>query len=374
MSQEPLTTSQDISLSDNEDNDVGEGVEEGPYVSPVFSQFNAEESAAIKKSAGKGLIRPDLPKPVVDKCQMVFIDLTKQTKKIEDEPDICRSIKLLSNAVERQDKYFKTAGVNENMIFDGKAISTNTSVTGQVVRRLQTDTKQFNNLEFADKVMLALDPSETMTQDSDDRNNTFIDDNDWIEFGRKYCRFHNCLPSFGYIYGAFDSSVESAAEPKPVKPRARHQRKEPGVRTGATQIDPKTKTTDDSTPQEVEFVYKTIEKLEKKNPSLPFIDVMVNPNSISETVENVFHSAFLVKDGLVGLKLEDIGDEEDIEGTAVPVIATVDNTEADLTQNDNCLQSVFSFTMNDWKNWIQRFDIKRPAIKHKKKKQTEEQQ
>jgi len=86
----------------------------------------------------------------------------------------------------------------------------------------------------------------------------------------------------------------------------------------------------------------------------------VNPNSLSQTVENIFHSSFLLKDGRTKMTAEDdiphVGSNE------------VQQNDEDITEiEDKGLQSVLSFTMDDWKNWIKNYQIRKPAIKHSKK-------
>ncbi len=66
--------------------------------------------------------------------------------------------------------------------------------------------------------------------------------------------------------------------------------------------------TDKETSKRVESLRNYLEKEDKPENFFQFI---VNPNSFSQTVENLFHFSFLVKDGQASLKVKD----------GVPVVA-----------------------------------------------------
>ena len=358
MSQDLFTDSQLFATQDsvinghNSDGDEDEDEEE--ETDPPFSQLSPSDLKNRKN--GNKLLSTDLPKEVISKHKQVFVEIQQKTKEAENVSDICKSVKVLSEQIQRQDKYYKSGGVNELMTLDAKAISENTSITARLVKNLQTDSKQFDSTEFAEKLLTALNVNQI--DDRSDPNDTFrVDIIDWVEFGRNLCQFHRVLPKLDFIHGSFDSSNQTPQQ-KQSKPRVQHPKPVLSEQTQATQIDPNSKTTEDSTPQEVELILKTVKKLEAKNSSLPFIDVIVNPNSMPETVENIFHSSFLVKDGLARVLPDEDG---------LPSIASIDNSDVVVAEPEKGLQSVFSFSMKDWKYWIERFDIKKPAIRHQKK-------
>jgi len=310
----------------------------------------------------ESLVRTDLSEERKRQFNDKYYETYLKTKEVENMSDICKSTAILSEQIDKQNQYFKSGGVNENMPLDAKCILTNSAISLRLVKKLQTDSKQFDSLEFAEKLLTALNPFQRIdrSQDEDEDNDTGIDRNDWIEFGRKFCRFHKLVPTFHFIHGSFDSS-SIEAQPKQTRPRAQRQKPILSNVTEATQIDPKSKVNDETTPEEVELILATVKRLEEKNNcALPYVPVIVNPKSISETVENIFHSAFLVKDGMVRI----VTDDED----GSPALQSIGNSQVDSTHDDSsAVQSVFSFTMNDWKYWIKKFDIKKAAIRHPNK-------
>lgn len=97
----------------------------------------------------------------------------------------------------------------------------------------------------------------------------------------------------------------------------------------------------DSTSKEVERVEKRIRNLTKNRP-INFFRGVVNPKSFSGTVENIFHTSFLLKQGKIGIKA---GDETE------PILSTEGAEEG--VEN----QSILSFSMADYEKWIEMYDI-----------------
>jgi hypothetical protein len=367
MSEDLFTDSQ---LFDSQDSDTEEMNEDQNEEIHRLSQLsvnnenleingrNSNSINNINNRSGETLLKKNLI-PEEDKRKLFdnYYNCYKKTKEAENTSDICKSTAILSEQIDIQNNYFKNGGVNENMPIDAKCILTNSAISLQLVKRLQTDSKKFDSIEFAEKLMTALNPFHRIDRNDDESDNHLdISANDWIEFGRKYCRFHKVLPTFQFIHGSFDSTQDEV-QPKQTKPRVRSQKPILSNVTEATQIDPKSKADDESTPQEVEHILSTIKRLEEKNKcSLPYIPIIVNPKSMSQTVENIFHSTFLVKDGIARI----VEDEED----GGPTLQTITDSQNNVLNEDKGIQSVFSFTMNDWKHWIKKFDIKKAAIKH----------
>ncbi|XP_054156398.1 non-structural maintenance of chromosomes element 4 homolog A-like [Oppia nitens] len=286
-------------------------------------------------------------------------------------------VELLNKVIQRLNKEFMCTGPTVNMSLDAWIMKLAARLLYEATKRLQTDTKRFNVMEFAGKCVRALDPTDWATtatdgsgsrrrggnDDNDDsivRRTIGFDTSDWVEFGRKYCpNIQSIVPPMNYIFGAFES--EPPAE-RPVKQRQKRQKTVLSEQTQATQLVTENMN-DDGTPEEVELIMETIKKLESRNKnfdSLPYIQVVTNPKSMAETVENIFHSAFLVKDGLVRLRAADDG---------LPGVQSIDNSGLDVQSGlpEQGIQSVFTFTMKDWVKWCEKFEIKKPAIRHKKK-------
>ena len=230
MSQDLFSDSQlfatQESVANNGSNELEAEEDANEETEPTFSQLSASEVSLRKNGSRNELLNTDLPKELITKHKQVFAQIQRKTKEAENVSDILRSTKLLSEQIERQDKYYRSGGVNENMTLDAKCISTNTAITVQLVKRLQTDSKLFDAMEWAEKLVTALNPFHRINETVDTNESIRVDTNDWIDFGRNYCRFHRFLPTLNYINGSFDSRVESTPQKQP-KPRVRHQKTVP---------------------------------------------------------------------------------------------------------------------------------------------------
>jgi len=322
------------------------------------------------------LMKTNLSEEQIQKTKETLLDIDAQTDEVEKCDTISSSIGHLSKQLKRQDKCFIDGGVSDVMPLESKVLLKNTDNTLQLIRTMQTDSKQFDAMEFAEKLLTAINPfhgiggSDAGAAD-DDHNRTAnsetgIDRSDWVEFGRQKCGFHRDLPPFVFIHGASEVMDDEAGERPDPKPRARQPKPQLSAQTEATQINLKDNIDEERTPEEVELILNTVKKLEDKNKEaecLPFFNVLANPKSMSETVENIFHTAFLVKDGLVRV----VDDNED--GPGIQSVDGDHSADMDAAGEGSGagIQSVMSFTMRDWQEWCRHFEIKKAAIKHVKK-------
>lgn len=88
-------------------------------------------------------------------------------------------------------------------------------------------------------------------------------------------------------------------------------------------------------------------------------NVVVNPDSYSQTVENLFYVSFLAKEGKVSIWDNDDG---------IPVLALCEPaTEVEFAKGDaKRVQMIFAMTMWEWKEVKEVFDIDKPIIPTRK--------
>ena len=83
--------------------------------------------------------------------------------------------------------------------------------------------------------------------------------------------------------------------------------------------------------------------------------LLMNPNSFTESVENLFHFSFLVKKGEAGL-----GIEHDAQGGG-PV-----TWETQMNGNLPASQTIVTLDMNSWKNLVEAYDVKKCYVPSRK--------
>ncbi|KAI4744452.1 hypothetical protein E4T50_05206 [Aureobasidium sp. EXF-12298] len=91
-------------------------------------------------------------------------------------------------------------------------------------------------------------------------------------------------------------------------------------------------------------------------PSL--FDFAINPHSFGQTVENIFYISFLIKEGNVGLDMDD-------DGLPTLVPSTPHTVAQQREKSQMRHQAVFSMDYSTWQRLIQAFNITEPLIPHR---------
>ena len=73
------------------------------------------------------------------------------------------------------------------------------------------------------------------------------------------------------------------------------------------------------------LVQKKTKKFVTENSSVNAVNMLFNPKSFTQTVENMFHFSFLVKEGKASIKARSAGDVEEFGGEPGPSIRATDN-------------------------------------------------
>ena len=116
---------------------------------------------------------------------------------------------------------------------------------------------------------------------------------------------------------------------------------------------------------------KLKKKLKKEGPKVDAIQFLWNPNSFTQTVENIFHFSFMVKKGRAQISVRDenkFAEVEDPEnytnvsfGQPGPVVM---HREEDPNQ-PRPKQAIVSLTMKDWRDLRDAFNIETGDMPHR---------
>ncbi|KAJ9125284.1 hypothetical protein QFC22_000240 [Naganishia vaughanmartiniae] len=110
--------------------------------------------------------------------------------------------------------------------------------------------------------------------------------------------------------------------------------------------------------------------LEEQDGEVNFFEWVVNPKSFGQTVENMFYTSFLVREGIAAIDVKD-------DGSGIPVIYSCDppseeDKRALYDEAGNVLrealtrrQVVMEMTMDVWQEAIELFNIKKGIIPHR---------
>lgn len=149
-------------------------------------------------------------------------------------------------------------------------------------------------------------------------------------------------PTLEYMYGALR---DEDLAPKIKRQRLREKIVESKTVT-AKQKNIELDVEEDTTPKEVERICTRLSEITRNKPrGVSFFKTMVDPKSFTQTVENIFHVSFLVKEGKIGLKKSEDGG---------PTLY-FDSTSSSAKDGPN-KESILSFSMDDYRKWIEEFD------------------
>lgn len=95
------------------------------------------------------------------------------------------------------------------------------------------------------------------------------------------------------------------------------------------------------------------------------VNLLFNPKSFTQTVENVFHYSYLVKKGSAQLTVrgKDVEYEGDILSKAGPLAAIVRHKKEQ--SHPPARQSIVTLTMKDWRDMIDAYGVEKSDIPHR---------
>lgn len=179
----------------------------------------------------------------------------------------------------------------------------------------------------------------------------------WFRMGALFQNLSKCPPTVDHMLGPL------AVEKKTRAPITRRVREVVGAATTAEKITKETLNADqaETTPEQVKRCFKLFVK---KNGSkqINLFKFVINPNSFARSIENLFYTSFLIKEGKFVL-------EEDEEG--FPAIRPKEGLPSDprlreieIQRRNDAHQNhiIFQMDMPTWKKLIERFDIREPFL------------
>lgn len=255
-----------------------------------------------------------------------YKELASRTRSVDRDTDLANKLKIVKSNLKRGDElYTKVRKHLGGSAADARFIKETVELASRTSKLLNINTKPFD----LKRIIKSL-----RRQCREDLN-----------FNRHIANEYSNLvlrvpPTFRFFYGAIktESLVIKKRKQRVVERLVETQAVTATERNVDTNMQ-------DTTPKEVEHIYKEIKKIAKDDKSVPFFRTLVDPKSFSQTVENIFHASFLVKEGQLGLKSD----------RNKNIVLTLEDKGQD--SKSGC-QSIFSFSMEDYKKWISQYDIK----------------
>lgn len=168
---------------------------------------------------------------------------------------------------------------------------------------------------------------------------------DFAELGKQTSVFFRTIPNLSFMLGPLKQE-------RKIRKKVVRQRKPKYVKEEALEVVNNPNKTNEKT--EHKKLQAIILSQVQKHSGDDLFKVLINPNSFTQTVENIFEFGFLVTDGWAGV-------EVDKEG--VPkIIATSPNESTNLSKTS----SVLSLSFSQYEKLIKVLNIKKSVIPHRK--------
>jgi len=261
--------------------------------------------------------------------------------------------KKFGKAIKKSIQLFREVDRPQEAVMDAQVFKQLSRLTKTQVEALSTNAQKFTSTDFAEKLVASWRGPTSLA--------------DFRRIGRRAQHAYGRPVAFNYLYGSLD------VEPKPMKEtKVRQSRRATGVdlsqlatQTSKTPQNPETAASltemlVNSTLMQLEDAYE----VNDRNP-ISYFNFVLDPQSFTKSVENMFHFSFLVKEGKASFRLDD-------DGRGLPFVAPIKaskksgSSKNPKEENDaeDRHQAIISLAYDDWEDLIEQLDIDRAIVNH----------
>ncbi|XP_003724485.1 EP300-interacting inhibitor of differentiation 3 [Strongylocentrotus purpuratus] len=263
----------------------------------------------------------------------------------------------LGNLLERSDELFgqviklPNRAPTVEAVLDAQFLMAASSLGCQKAKKIHVDNK-FDPKDFVQKLISFMECRRLGIEDSE------IEEEHWATLGRGAAPAFRSACSFQFMLGTFEREPPRKAARKTKDANAEEQAG-PAIVAKQLKSKDKDKTPTEVTSEEVEKMVAILHQVCKTRGDgtyvpISYFDLVINPESFSQTVENIFHLSFLLKDGHAKVYL----DNDDLP-VIVPCTPFNEEQEHERVTKKQVLVSI---DMDQWKELIEVFDINDPLI------------
>ncbi|KAG0202844.1 nuclear protein [Mortierella sp. GBA30] len=276
----------------------------------------------------------------------------------------------LLSTVDEADKLYKSVSGTHEATLDAKLLVLSADLGMQKAKHLRMGQGGFDETEFISRLV------NTMGGHDIDNDQQGLD---WAKVGRMAVKWTRRVPSMDFMLGPMSVEHKSRA----VTQRTRIVRDPKAMRK------PQELREEDIARQENETtknVMQIADILEECPNSVNLFELVVNPESFGQTVENIFYLSFLVRDGKASIQEEDMDDpnrgqydddderREPREGANIqPMVQLTEApTAEDYAGGLLKKQMVMEIDMATWRELIEVYNIRKPMIPTRRNKENVE--
>jgi len=262
--------------------------------------------------------------------------------------------KKFFKALHKSIQLFREVDAPQEAVMDAQVFKQLSRLTKAQVQSLSTNAQKFTSGEYSEKLLNAM------------RGPTCLAN--FKRIGRRVQHAYGRPVPFNYLYGSLD------VEPKLMKEtKARQSRRATGVDLSelATQTAKTPTNTETGASLTEMLVNSTMIQLEDayevndRNP-ISYFNFVLDPQSFTKSVENMFHFSFLVKEGKASFRLDD-------NGRGLPFVAplkvskkqsgSLKDQKGERDAEDRH-QAIISLAYDDWEDLIEQLDIDKAMVNH----------
>ncbi|CAL1543895.1 unnamed protein product [Lymnaea stagnalis] len=282
------------------------------------------------------------------KLQDDLYDRRQEVINPSDEQD------LLTSNVLKVDQMFKEVQTTREGALDSASLANISELGKAKAQALKTDFICFNPTNFCEQVKTVV--AGHMVQSGLTHGN-------WVTLGKAVHPFFRRTPVLKFMYGSFDRGEVVV---KPIRQQREKLKETDDNQKASKPIQLSSfEETDrgELTTAQVEHLLSTLWNVYEKNDEAPicFFEFVVHPTSFGQTVENIFYTSFLVRDGHARVFLD---------GEDLPVIEPIQKGKGDGHEAKQRRQIVLSITPAEWEEIVRTFNIEQPLISGLKKLDT----
>ncbi|XP_011830895.1 PREDICTED: EP300-interacting inhibitor of differentiation 3 [Mandrillus leucophaeus] len=312
-------------------------------------------------SSGEADIDPKLLELTADeeKCRSI----RRQYRQLmycvrQNREDIVNSANnSLTEALEEANVLFDGVSRTREAALDAQFLVMASDLGKEKAKQLNSDLNFFNQLAFCDFLFL-FGGLNWMEGEPDDLSD--CDDNIalsfWKTVEKEATSWMVKAETFHFVFGSFK------LEPSAPKPRLEHQKKVRKMEENGN-MPTKLRKLDlssypEATEENVERILGLLQTYFRKYPDTPvsYFEFVIDPNSFSRTVENIFYVSFIVRDGFARIRLDE---------DRLPILEPMNVNQMGEGNDSSChgrKQGVISLTLQEWKNIVAAFEISEAMI------------
>lgn len=308
-------------------------------------------------------VHPDLLELTVDreKCRSIRRQYRQLIYSVQqNREDIVNTASdSLTEALEEANVLFDGVSRTREAALDAQFLVLASDLGKEKAKQLNSDMSFFNHVAFCDLLLVFVglnwveDQREELSDCDDSIALSF-----WGMVQKEATSWMLRAETFHFVFGSFKAE-RSARKPRlEYHKRACKMEGNGDMPTKLRKLD--VHANQETTEKEVERILGLLQTYFQKYPDTPvsYFEFVIDPNSFSRTVENIFYVSFIIRDGFARIRLDQ---------DRLPILEPTNVSHGE-EESDYCSfgrkQGVISLSLQDWKNIVSTFEISEAMIKN----------